>query len=252
MDKPLSTSCTSQKLVSEFDDDDSRWEAVKSRNVKADGLFVYAVRSTGVYSRPTCKARLAHRFNTAFFRTSIEAQSAGFRPCKRCHPEDGAHMLAGIAVSKIHAFMKKRPLRAKMGKDDTMTTLSLSQMARQVGLSKWHFHREFKKCFGVTPVEYLRIERKAARLATSTEVQGEKPLLEYGSHIRNSKLGFVSCFKGQKRHSLQVELARIVLWRRIHELTSHRARAFRWTRCNDRVNYLFLIHDAILADCRNV
>ncbi|KAK6450924.1 hypothetical protein FP744_10007175 [Trichoderma asperellum] len=227
MDNPLSTPCTSQKLASEFDDDDSRWEAVKSRNVKADGLFVYAVRSTGVYSRPTCKARLAHRFNTAFFRTSIEAQSAGFRPCKRCHPEDGAHMLAGIAVSKIHAFMKKRPLGAKMGKDDTMTTLSLSQMARQAGLSKWHFHREFKKCFGVTPVEYLRIERKAARLATSTEVQGEKPLLEYGSHIRNSKLGFVSCFKGQKRHSLQVELARIVLWRRIHELTSHRARVFR-------------------------
>lgn len=190
MNESNSTLYTSPQLASEFDDDDSRWEAVISRNAKADGLFVYAVRSTGVYSRPTCKARVAHRFNIAFFRTSTEAQSAGYRPCRRCHPEDGAHMPEDIGVSKIRTFMRERPHGAMMDKDGTITMLSLSQMARQAGLSKWHFHREFKKCFGVTPVEYLRKEKKEARLATSTKVQDEKLLPESESHIRISKLCF--------------------------------------------------------------
>ncbi|UKZ67907.1 uncharacterized protein TrAtP1_009066 [Trichoderma atroviride] len=182
MNETISTHYTPRQPDSAFVDDDSRWEAVKSRNPKADGLFVYAVRSTGVYSRPTCKARLAHRFNTAFFKSSIEAQSAGYRPCKRCHPEDSAPMPEDIGVAKIRAFMKARPLAAMMEKDGTITMLSLSQMARQVGLSKWHFHREFKKCFGVTPVEYLRIE-KAARLAAPTEVQ-EQSLPKGGFQIK--------------------------------------------------------------------
>lgn len=196
MSETISTSYTSQQPSPAFVDDDSRWEAVKSRNAKADGLFVYAVRSTGVYSRPTCKARLAHRFNTAFFQSSTEAQSAGYRPCKRCHPEDSASMPEDIGVTKIRAFVKTRPsLAATMEKDGTITMLSLSQMARQAGLSKWHFHREFKKCFGVTPVEYLRIEKKAARLAASTEVD-EKSLPKDEVHIKSGKLCFqFSSFK---------------------------------------------------------
>lgn len=194
MNKPISTNYTPRQPDSAFVDDDSRWEAVKSRNAKADGLFVYAVRSTGVYSRPTCKARLAHRFNTAFFKSSIEAQSAGYRPCKRCHPEDSAPMPEDIGVAKIRAFMKTRPLAAMMEKDGTITMLSLSQMARQAGLSKWHFHREFKKCFGVTPVEYLRTEKKAARLAISAKVQDESLLHRGGARIINGMLRFLSYF----------------------------------------------------------
>ncbi|KAM0465858.1 hypothetical protein ACHAPV_000803 [Trichoderma viride] len=194
MNEPISTHYSPRQPVSAFGDDDSRWEAVKSRNAKADGLFVYAVRSTGVYSRPTCKARLAHRFNTAFFKSSIEAQSAGYRPCKRCHPEDSAPMPEDIGVAKIRAFMKTRPLAAMMEKDGTITMLSLSQMARQAGLSKWHFHREFKKCFGVTPVEYLRIEKKAARLAISAKVQDESLVPRGGPRIKNGMLRFLSYF----------------------------------------------------------
>lgn len=191
MSETISTSYTSQQPSSAFVDDDSRWEAVKSRNAKADGLFVYAVRSTGVYSRPTCKARLAHRFNTAFFKSSTEAQSAGYRPCKRCHPEDSASMPEDVGVTKIRAFIKTRPpLAATMEKDGTITMLSLSQMARQAGLSKWHFHREFKKCFGVTPVEYLRIEKKATRLAASSEAQDGKSLSKGGVRIKSGKLCF--------------------------------------------------------------
>lgn len=194
MNEIVSTHYAPRQPDSAFGDDDSRWEAVKSRNAKADGLFVYAVRSTGVYSRPTCKARLAHRFNTAFFKSSIEAQSAGYRPCKRCHPEDSAPMPEDIGVAKIRAFMKTRPLAAMMEKDGTITMLSLSQMARQAGLSKWHFHREFKKCFGVTPVEYLRMEKKAARLAISAKVQDESLLPRGEPRIKNGMLRFLSYF----------------------------------------------------------
>lgn len=207
MNETFSTHYTPQQS-SAFVDDDSRWEAVKSRNVKADGLFVYAVRSTGVYSRPTCKARLAHRFNTAFFKTSIEAQSAGYRPCKRCHPENSAPMPEDVGVAKIRAFMKTRPLAAMMEKDGTIAMLSLSQMARQAGLSKWHFHREFKKCFGVTPVEYLRVEKKAARLAISEKKQDESLLPRGGSHIKKGRPCFLSFFE-TKNHSWRLE---IVYW----------------------------------------
>nr|UWK21987.1 araC-type transcriptional regulator [Trichoderma margaretense] len=159
----------SQQLVSDFEDDDCRWEAVQSRNTKADGHFVYAVRSTGIYSRPTCKALFAQRSNITFFQTGAQAQGAGYRPCKRCHPEAGVFMPEEDGTSKIRAFMTKRlpAAAAAAGNEGTETMLSLSQMAQQTGLSKWHFHREFKKCFGVTPVEYLRIERKAARLASA-------------------------------------------------------------------------------------
>jgi methylphosphotriester-DNA--protein-cysteine methyltransferase len=197
MDEPISTPPSSQQLASNFDGDDCRWEAVKSRNAKADGLFVYAVRSTGVYSRPTCKARLAHRFNIAFFRTGAQAQGAGYRPCKRCHPEAGVHMPEEDGVSKIRTFLRERPPGVTAGKEGTKMMLSLSQMARQAGLSKWHFHREFKKCFGVTPVEYLRMERKATRLASGKKSEGPSLLSGRSSHISCGKFlrSLTTCIK---------------------------------------------------------
>ncbi|POR34027.1 Bifunctional transcriptional activator/DNA repair enzyme Ada, partial [Tolypocladium paradoxum] len=67
-----------------FADDDSRWQAVRARDVVADGFFVYAVRTTKVYCRPICKARLARRANVRFYATGGEAAAAGFRACKRC------------------------------------------------------------------------------------------------------------------------------------------------------------------------
>jgi hypothetical protein len=72
-----------------FDDDAARWEAVRRRDRAADGAFLYSVRTTGVYCRPSCPARLPRRDNVAFHRTPAEAERAGFRPCKRCRP-DGA------------------------------------------------------------------------------------------------------------------------------------------------------------------
>ena len=69
-----------------FASDDARWEAVRRRDPVALGAFVYSVRTTGVYCRPSCPARLPRRENVRFHATGAEAEQAGFRPCKRCRP----------------------------------------------------------------------------------------------------------------------------------------------------------------------
>ena len=70
--------------------DDARWNAVQRRDRAADGTFVYSVRTTGVYCRPSCAARLPRRENVAFHETCADAERAGFRPCKRCRPNEPA------------------------------------------------------------------------------------------------------------------------------------------------------------------
>jgi methylphosphotriester-DNA--protein-cysteine methyltransferase len=147
-----------------FDDDASRWQAVQSRDAIADGFFVYAVKTTKVYCRPICKARLARRSNVTFYATGSEAQSAGFRACKRCKPEMEGFMPEERAVRQIRKFVLEQAaagVGAAAGAAAEGKKLSLSQMARKSGLSKWHFHRVFKKTVGVTPFEYLRNERIA-------------------------------------------------------------------------------------------
>ncbi|HEY2229745.1 MAG TPA: Ada metal-binding domain-containing protein [Xanthobacteraceae bacterium] len=73
-----------------FATDDERWDAVCRRDPAAIGAFVCAVRSTGIYCRPVCPARLPRRENAGFYAAGVEARQAGFRPCKRCRPDDSA------------------------------------------------------------------------------------------------------------------------------------------------------------------
>ncbi|KAM0237373.1 hypothetical protein ACHAP5_009054 [Fusarium lateritium] len=160
-------------LVSLFEDDASRWDAVSSRNTTADGSFVYAVRTTKIFCRPICKARLPRRANVSFFTNGYDAKQAGFRACKRCKPEIAGFMPEEVAVRKIRAFVQQQT--EKQG--DAEARLSLSQMARQTGLSKWHFHRVFKRCVGVTPTEYLRIQRQGQEAQNSLQ-RGETSWLD--------------------------------------------------------------------------
>src|SRR5204863_3470053 len=71
-----------------FASDEDRWGAVVRRDRRADGLFYYAVQTTGVYCRPSCAARRARRENVRFYAADAEAERAGFRPCKRCRPNE--------------------------------------------------------------------------------------------------------------------------------------------------------------------
>jgi AraC family transcriptional regulator of adaptative response/methylated-DNA-[protein]-cysteine methyltransferase len=73
-----------------FASDEAKWLAVKTRDRSADGTFIYAVLSTGIYCRPGCPAREAKRENVRFFQNAAAAEKAGYRSCKRCNPNGDA------------------------------------------------------------------------------------------------------------------------------------------------------------------
>jgi AraC family transcriptional regulator of adaptative response/methylated-DNA-[protein]-cysteine methyltransferase len=129
--------------------DEARWAAVVGRDAQADGQFYYAVRTTGVFCRPSCGARPARRENVSFFATTAEAEAAGFRACKRCRPTESppATRRAEIAAEACRTI------------ETAETPPSLAQLARAAGLSPHHFHRLFKAATGVTPKAYADAHR---------------------------------------------------------------------------------------------
>lgn len=124
--------------------DGARWKAVVSNDSSADGAFYYAVKTTGVYCRPSCTCRLPNRANTEYFATCAEAEAAGYRACKKCRPTETSKV-EGIEQKIIHAC---RIIEA------SEESLTLDRLAMLVHLSPYHFHRLFKKIVGVTPKQY--------------------------------------------------------------------------------------------------
>ena len=125
------------------------WQAVQARERAADGSFYYAVKTTGVYCRPSCASRLPRRENVSFHPTPAAAEAAGFRPCKRCRPTERTSVEAQLAaVAKACAILRER--------EEAPT---LAELARAVAVSPFHFHRLFKQVTGTTPREYARAER---------------------------------------------------------------------------------------------
>ncbi|KFA60844.1 hypothetical protein S40285_06193 [Stachybotrys chlorohalonatus IBT 40285] len=169
------TTITSPSSGRSFQDDSTRWQAVKARDASADGAFVYAVRSTKIYCRPICKARLPRQANVTYYTTGQLAQHAGYRACKRCKPDLAGLMPEDEAVRKIWAFLNAGSFATSTDQDPRA---SLGQMAKQAGLSKWHFHRVFKRCIGVTPIEYLNLQRintAAASGSSSYNTDADSP-----------------------------------------------------------------------------
>jgi AraC family transcriptional regulator of adaptative response/methylated-DNA-[protein]-cysteine methyltransferase len=129
--------------------DEARWRAVEQRDRGADGQFVYSVATTGVYCRPGCPSRRPLRRNVAFHASPAAARRAGFRACKRCRPDEPAR-------PDRHAEAAVRACRILEAAD---TIPSLETLAGEVGLSRYHFHRVFKKTVGVTPRQYAAAHR---------------------------------------------------------------------------------------------
>ena len=123
---------------------DPRWAAIVARDAKADGLFVYAVKTTGVYCRPSSASRLPRPENVEFFDTPALAEAAGYRPSRRA-AGDQTHLAAHHA--KLVADACRQIEQAE-------TPPSLEALARQAGLSSFHFHRVFKAVTGLTPKGY--------------------------------------------------------------------------------------------------
>jgi AraC family transcriptional regulator of adaptative response/methylated-DNA-[protein]-cysteine methyltransferase len=128
---------------------DTRWAAVTARDKSADGQFIYAVKSTGIYCRPSCPARLAKVENVCFYQTCEEAEKAGFRACKRCRPDQlslkAQHTLTIIAACRVIESAEMAP--------------TLKALANDAGMSVYHFHRVFKAIIGLTPKAYAHAHR---------------------------------------------------------------------------------------------
>ncbi|WP_039058733.1 bifunctional DNA-binding transcriptional regulator/O6-methylguanine-DNA methyltransferase Ada [Enterobacter sp. Bisph1] len=142
--------------------DEQRWQQVLARDAHADGQFVFAVLTTGIFCRPSCTARHALRQNVRFFPDIQSALDAGFRPCKRCQP-DKAH--------PQQQRLDKVATACRLLEQDA--PISLEQLASEVALSPYHFHRLFKSVTGMTPKAWQqawRARRLRNALATSDTV----------------------------------------------------------------------------------
>lgn len=128
---------------------DPRWAAVVARDKGADERFLYSVETTGVFCRPSCAARLARPENVRFHATAAAAVKAGFRPCKRCKPdqETAARQQARLIHDACRII------------ESAEEPLSLAELALRVNLSAFHFHRLFKQVTGVTPRAYAAEHR---------------------------------------------------------------------------------------------
>lgn len=153
---------------------DPRWAAVLARDGTADGRFFYAVNTTGVYCRPSCGARHPRPENVAFFATTAEAEAAGFRPCRRCRPDQPP-------LAERHAALVTTLCRHM---EQAETPPSLEALAHEAGLSPWHVHRIFKAATGLTPRQYaaaLRTRRVQARLTKGESITEALHAAGFGS-----------------------------------------------------------------------
>jgi AraC family transcriptional regulator, regulatory protein of adaptative response / methylated-DNA-[protein]-cysteine methyltransferase len=163
--------------ASAYHDEEQRWLAVTRRDPAADGNFYYAVRTTGVYCRPSCAARPARRENVSFHDTTQAAERAGFRPCKRCRPDgpstrEQQAALIAAACDQIQ---------------NALAQPSLQALAAAAGLSRFHFHRLFKQITGMTPKAYAmahRTRRVQQQLAEGSSVTDAIYAAGYNSNSR--------------------------------------------------------------------
>ncbi len=148
----MSPSAKNARLVTSTEDD-PRWQLLATHDPMADGEFYYSVKTTGVYCRPSCAARLARPENVQFHASSEDAERAGFRPCKRCKPKEPP-------LLEQHAKTVANICRLIESSDSVPP---LEELANHAALSPYHFHRLFKSITGLTPKGYA-VAHRATRV----------------------------------------------------------------------------------------
>lgn len=163
-------------MTAAFTTDELRWKALLKRDRRADGVFWYAVKTTGVYCRPGCSSRRPRRANVEFFDSPLQAERAGYRACKKCGPD-------ALSVDHTHSAV----IEACKLIDQSSEPLTLNELAGAVGLSPYHFHRLFKKYVGVTPKAYsaaCRTKRLQTELREKTTITKAMYGAGFGSSSR--------------------------------------------------------------------
>lgn len=155
--------------------EEEMWEATISCNADYDRLFYYAVKTTGIYCRPSCKSKMPNRENVLFFFSAEDAEREGFRPCKRCCPDskgtaDSSSRLIKEAKDMLHSHFQEK--------------VTLNQLAFSVGVSAYHLNRMFKEQTGRTPREYLE----------NLRIRHARKLLQT-SALTATEIGFLSGFQ---------------------------------------------------------
>jgi AraC family transcriptional regulator, regulatory protein of adaptative response / methylated-DNA-[protein]-cysteine methyltransferase len=144
--------------------EEARWRAVLERDASIDGEFVYAVRSTGIYCRPSCPSRRPQREQVLFFPVPEVAEGAGYRSCRRCLPHRHPS-------PEPRLEMVRRACQYMRESSDRFPTLA--QVSAAVGASPYHLQRVFKQVMGITPRKYAdacRLEKLKANLKNGQNV----------------------------------------------------------------------------------
>ncbi|MEH7389253.1 bifunctional transcriptional activator/DNA repair enzyme AdaA [Bacillus sp. JJ1503] len=132
---------------------DEMWQAIINNDTSYNNQFFYAVKTTGIFCKPSCKSRVPKKENVRIFQDAEQALQANFRPCKRCKPTN-EKLPDSEWVALITEYIDK----------NFIEKLTLETLANITHGSPYHLHRTFKKITGVTPVEYIQLVRiKAAK-----------------------------------------------------------------------------------------
>ncbi|HKO98496.1 MAG TPA: bifunctional DNA-binding transcriptional regulator/O6-methylguanine-DNA methyltransferase Ada [Pyrinomonadaceae bacterium] len=160
------------------DADEAKWQAVTSKDARADGQFVFAVSSTGIYCRPSCPSRRPLRKNVSFFPLPEAAEQAGFRACLRCHPQQA--QAADPQIEMVRQVC--RIIEAKQGE-----LITLAELGDQIGVSAFHLQRTFKSIMGISPSRYAegqRINRFKTKVRSGESIASATYDAGFGSSSR--------------------------------------------------------------------
>jgi AraC family transcriptional regulator of adaptative response/methylated-DNA-[protein]-cysteine methyltransferase len=159
--------------------DDPRWLAILARDSRHDGRYVFGVRSTGIYCRPSCPAKKPGREQVIFYDAPDDAERAGFRACLRCRPREGAAAAPQAAlVRRVCRYIEENA---------DLERVTLDALAKEVGLSPFHLQRTFRRAMGISPRQYadaFRLERLKTHLKRKEPVTMAMYEAGYGSSSR--------------------------------------------------------------------
>ena len=218
------------------------WRAVEMRDRSADGEFVYAVRSTGIYCRPSCPSRRPRREQVVFFSLPEAAEQDGFRACKRCRPSAAPSADPNIEKMREVCHAIDEAVLADAGGESGMD-LTLAALSAKAGLGPHQLERSFRRAMGITPRQYAdaqRMRRLKSRLKKGDDVTTALYEAGYGSSSRlyeraPSHLGMTPATYRRGGAEMQIRytiadspLGRMLVWR---HGSWHQRALYRRLRC---------------------